>query len=463
MLDLVLANGTVVTPEGPANVDIGISGERIAALGGRGQLARVAQRSISVSGKIVVPGGIDPHVHCNWPFLNPRTGGNEITFGQDVVSRAALHGGTTMLVDFVGSTSQPSLVRAAEKQAEDWTGSCYCDFSFHLVLRGEVPEETIAEIPEAIEAGWPSFKIYTTNIRPTRTDLKIAYGSLWEIFRQTRKDGIVCVHAEDDDLVMHMHRKLSKAGLTSFEHMPEVHSSLSEDLSFRRVIRLAEHEDAALYMMHVSAAFGVEAIAEARRSGLPIFGETLPQYALHTQDDYLEPDGMKYHTYPSIKTKKDAEALWAGMRSGDISTLGTDELCTTYEMKTAGRRIDDVVGGNAGVEPRLALCYTEIVNRRGMSLNRFVDLTSGNAARIMGMYPQKGCIAVGSDADLAVLDPNGGRTLTAAELHETDYTPWEGWKVDAWPVMTILRGEVVVDKDGFHATPKHGRRIARRR
>ena len=172
--------------------------------------------------------------------------------------------------------------------------------------------------------------------------------------------------------------------------MAEVHNTLSEDLSFRRVLRLAESvPGTALYMMHVSAATGVAAIAEARAKGLPIYGESLHQYMLHTAEDYKLPNGQIYHTYPSLKSAEDQKALWAGTRNGAINCVATDELCCTLREKTLGRRIDDTTGGNSGVEPRLGVMYTEMVVRRGYSLPQYVDLVSTNAARIMGLYPAK--------------------------------------------------------------------------
>ncbi|MCA1644287.1 MAG: amidohydrolase family protein [Chloroflexi bacterium] len=254
------------------------------------------------------------------------------------------------------------------------------------------------------------------------------------------------MHAEDDDLVMHMYERLAREGRTSFHHMAEVHSTLSEDLAFRRVLRLAEHVDgAAVYMVHVSAAEGVQAIAECRAKGLPVYGETLHHYASYTSADYKRPYGQIYHTYPSLKGERDCMALWAGMANGSIGSIATDGICTPLQVKLQGDRIDDVTGGNAGVEPRLGIMYSECVGRRGFSLERFVDLTSANAARVFGLYPRKGAIAVGSDADITIIDCAVDRILTRDDLHETDYSPWAGWHITGWPVTTILRGKIAVD------------------
>ncbi len=247
--------------------------------------------------------------------------------------------------------------------------------------------------------------------------------------------------------------------------MAEVHNALSEDLSFGRIIRLAESvPGTALYMMHVSAGTGVDAIRASRRRGFPVYGETLHQYMLYNSDDYRRPNGQIYHTYPSLKSPEDQAALWAGTLDGAISTVATDELCCTLAAKLQGRRIDDTTGGNAACEPRVALMYTEMVSRRGYTLQRFVDLVSSNAARVMGLYPRKGAIVPNADADITVLDPRLARTIRNEDLHETDYTPWEGHAVTAWPRLTILRGKVVMEDGRFLGTPADGewqpRRIA---
>ncbi|MFL5287285.1 MAG: dihydroorotase, partial [Rhodopila sp.] len=252
--------------------------------------------------------------------------------------------------------------------------------------------------------------------------------------------------------------RLIREGRTGFENMAEVHNTLSEDVSFRRIIRLAEKvPGTALYMMHVSAATGVSAIHEARQRGTPIYGESLHQYMLYTKEDYKRPNGQIYHTYPSLKGQEDHAALWQGTLDGSINCVATDEICCTLKQKLQGVRIDDTTGGNAGVEPRVALMYTEMVGRRGYSLRRYVDLVSTNAAKIMGLYPRKGALAAGSDADICVLDPADQRVIRAEDLHEADYTPWEGRKMDAWPCLTVLRGKIVVENDTFKGSLEDGK------
>ena len=286
----------------------------------------------------------------------------------------------------------------------------------------------------------------------------------WEVLKVMAKaGGLATIHSEDNDIVMHMYEKLIREDRTGFENLAEVHNTLSEDLSFNRVIRLAENvEGAALYMVHVSAATGVAAIAASRARGFPIYGETLHQYLLYSANDYKRPNGQIYHTYPSLKSEEDQKALWHGTANDTIHCIATDELCCTLKDKTIGNRIDDTTGGNSGVEPRLGVMYTEMVTRRGYSLSQYVDLVSSNAAKIMGLYPKKGAIAVGSDADIAILDPTRRGKVRAADLHETDYTPWEGHDIFAWPVVTIVHGKVMVENGQYFGSPRDGRYLKRK-
>ena len=451
MIDLVIRGDKVVTPQGVGAFDILIAGGKIAALAAPGSIP-VAEgtRIIDATGKIVMPGGIDPHVHCKWHLPSPDGGATE-TAPPDVVSIAAVHGGTTTMLDFTRAQQGKDVRDAIEKRDQDWKGHTACDYATHLMVEGALPLDLPGQIGEAIQAGYPTVKIFTTDITPSRKGRMVDFGDIWEIFQVLAANkGLGVIHSEDNDIVMHMYGKLIREGRTGFENMAEVHNTLSEDVSFRRVIRLAEKvPGTALYMMHTSAATGVSAIREARARGVPIYGESLHQYMLYTSEDYKRPNGQIYHTYPSLKGAEDHAELWQGTLDGSINCVATDEICCTLKQKLQGVRIDDTTGGNAGVEPRVALMYTEMVGKRGYSLNRFVDLVSTNAAKIMGMYPRKGAIAAGSDADICVLDPADRRIVKASDMHEADYSPWEGRQMDAWPCMTVLRGKVVVENGVF--------------
>ena len=300
------------------------------------------------------------------------------------------------------------------------------------MLQGQVPTDVLQQLGEKIQAGYPTVKIFTTDITPSRRGRMVRFGDIWEIFKVVAQHGgLGVIHAEDNDIVMHMYDKLIAEDRVHFQHLAEVHNTLSEELSFRRIIRLAENiPGMALYMMHTGG---------YRRSPLLIARVVIDmadahQYLMYTSADYQKPNGQIYHTYPSLKSQHDQAALWTGMEGDQIHTVATDELCCTLAVKVQGDRIDDTTGGNAGVEPRLGVMFTQMVSKRGWSLEKFVDLTTTNAAKLMGLYPRKGAIVPGADADITILDDSKRRTVRAVDLHETDYTPWEGHEVTAWPV-----------------------------
>jgi dihydropyrimidinase len=465
MFDLIIRGDRVVTPHGMGKWDIAVKGDKIAALAAPGALSDDdAARVIDATGKIVMPGGIDPHVHCAWHIPALEEGGEPTyTAAPSQVSRAALYGGTTTIIDFAASETGDTIPQMIERRDKEWVDQCYCDYAYHIMLRGAVPPSVVEEIGEAVQDGYATVKVFTTDITPSRKGRMVHFGDIWEILKVlAREGGLGVIHSEDNDIVMHMYEKLFREGRAGFENMAEVHNALSEDISFRRIIRLAENiEGAALYMMHVSAASGVSAIAQSRAKGFPIYGETLHQYMLYTSDDYRRPNGQIYHTYPSLKSQADQDGLWEGTLNGAINTVATDEICCTLSVKVQGNQIDDTTGGNSGVEPRVAVMFTEMVENRGYSIEKFVELTSSNAARIMGLYPRKGALAAGSDADITILDPDEKRTVRKEDLHSTDYTPWEGREVSVWPTTTILRGKVMVENGAFHGDEKDGQYLKR--
>jgi len=465
MFDLIVSGGTAVMPASTEAADIGVAGGRIAAIGAPGSLSAIgAARVVDAAGQIRIPGGIDPHIHCGMPILGGPSNVEVLAAPPSQVSRAALHGGTTTLLDFALCLPEVPLQQSIEARQREWAGACYCDYGFHLMLRGTQTPALLDALPEAVQAGHATVKIFTTDIRPVNQGRMVKFGDIWEVLKVMAKSGgLATIHAEDNDIVMHMYEKLIREDRTGFENLAEVHNTLSEDLSFNRVIRLAENvEGAALYMVHVSAATGAAAIAASRARGFPIYGETLHQYLLYNAEDYKRPGGQMFHTYPSLKFAEDQKALWAATRHGAIQAIATDEVCCPLKVKLQGRRIDDTTGGNSGVEPRLSLMYTHMVAKQGYSLGDFVGLVSSNAAKIMGLYPRKGALAVGSDADIVLLDPKRARVIRKEDLHETDYTPWEGHEVAAWPSMTILRGKIAVDGGNFLAAPDDGQFLPRK-
>jgi dihydropyrimidinase len=465
MLDIVITGGTAVLPSGAIAADIGIEGEKIVAIGAPGSLAAIgAKRTVDAGGQIVIPGGIDPHVHCRWPMPTPGQTQHNLTDGPDRVSQAALFGGTTTMLDFALVDGDNTVQQAIERRQKEWAGDCHCDYAFHVMVQGKQDWSIPDQIVEAVQAGHATVKMFTTDITPSRKGRMVPFGSVMEVLTALAKSGgLAAIHAEDNDLVMHMYEKLTREGRTSFHNMAEVHTTLSEDLAFNRVIRLAANiPGCALYMLHTSAATGVRAIDAARAQGTPIYGETLHQYLMYSAEDYKRPNGQIYHTYPSLKFAEDHAALWAGTNHGAIQTVATDEICCPLKFKLQGDKIDDTTGGNAGVEPRVSLIYTETVEKRGYDLTQFVNLISSNAAKIMGLYPRKGAIAVGSDADIVLLDTKKRHEVKAAEMHEADYSPWEGRDLACWPSLTLLRGKIVVEGGKLLGALSDGQHLSRK-
>ena len=463
MLDLIIRNGQVVTPWGVGDWDVAIQGDRIVAVAAANTLTEEVGRVIDATGKVVVPGGIEPHAHIAAPIMGP---GNLRTAPPEQVSRAALFGGTTTLMDFAIQYPGIDIAAAIQERTDNWRGNSYADYAHHLMLLGEIPTNTLETLHEHIEDGFASVKIFTTNIRPPEMSGEsrmVRMGHLHDLMEVIqRNDGMLMVHSEDDDMVQHMYEKLAREEQNEWWNMHLVHSNESEDVSFRRVIRVAEWAGSPVYFVHVSATEGINAIGEARSKGLPIYGETLHNYCCFNAENYKEEYGMKYHTYPSLKSPEDAEALWRGIAQRGLNTMATDEYCTDWSLKIQGRTVRDVTGGHNGAETRVGVTYSEGVSRRGMSLERFVDVTSTNAAKIMGLYPRKGAIAPGSDADIVLIDPNFQRPLTMADFHISDYSIWEGFQAAGWPVMTILRGKVVIEDGELKGSLSDGQFLRRK-
>ena len=468
MLDTIIRSSRVVTPQGIASLDIGIQNEKIVALATPGTLTVEAYRVIDAGDNIVLPGGIEPHAHIGIPVPETFAGRAEvITQPPEKATRAAAIGGVTTVLDFAGSlpltgddeASKQPIMRQLEGRQGAFTGHSFTDFSFHYILSGAVSPKAMGEIGEAIQSGLSSFKIFTTF-----RDFRVPYGYLYDVFQKVAQNsGIMAVHAEEDDVVNYLTEKLKREGRDQAYNLHLVHNNLSEDLSFRKVIRMAQHAEVGVYFVHVTAKDGVEAISQARRRGLPIYGEATHSYLEFTSQDYKKPDGTKYHTYPALKFLEDRDELKKGMADGRLSTVATDEYTTYKDVKTWGKTIDSVCGGHNGIQTRIPVAFTRFVSQGGMSLQRFADIIATNASKIFGMYPQKGVIALGSDADFVIIDPKIRKTLSLDDLHaDSDYSIWDGFSCEGYPVMTILRGKVIMENGILLGNEHDGRWLSRK-
>ena len=472
MLDMIIKGARVVTPSGVGEWDIGISGEKIAAVGLPGLLPEENSTIIDAAGKIVVPGGIETHAHA---AANVQPGARQLVSGTPNAGPAdhslgAIWGGTTTVIDFAPVPNEGDLLKGIHDFLTPWQGNAYTDYSTHCIYKNDSTPDAISRYGELIAGGFPSVKIFTTDIRPPEGRVnsltpigKIDSGRLQDVMEQVaRHDGVLAVHGEDDELVMYNYLLAQQRGHWDWHNVHLIHSKAVEDLAFRSVVRLAERTGAGMYFVHVTAKDGLDVISEARSKGMAVYGEVLTLALSFNCDRYKEEDGMKYHTYPSLKYEDDRLHLWDGLMQDDLSFTATDSSFTTYLDKIAGRNVVDVRGGNIGIEIRMGVNYTEAVVKKGMSLERYVDVTSTNAAKLLGLYPRKGAIAVGSDADFAIIDPLHKKSLSMNDLHVRDYSPWEGWEVDGWPTTVILRGKVMVDKGELLGDGNDGQLIPRK-
>jgi dihydropyrimidinase len=468
VIDLLIRGGTVVTPDRTAQLDVAVRGEQIAEIAER--VDEPAARTIDAAGLLVLPGGIECHAHIHEPMYRGWTGGQEVWLqAPEGATRAAAFGGTTTVLSFafmgVHVTKEEfDAAVAVEHRREIFTGRSHTDFAFHPVFTGTLSDQTVASVGAAIAAGTSTVKLFTTDLTTGQAGIRIDNGSALAVMRECAEHGaLVMVHAEDDDLIKYMEAKLAREGRDELRNVHLVHTPMGEELAVRTTARLAREAGAPLYIVHLTAREPMEAIAELRASGQAVYGEALHNLLCFSTADYDKPDGAQYHIGMGLKPPGHQEPLWQALADGRLSTLATDEYTTSFGVKMAGTSIPTTPGGHVGIETRGIIGYSEGVAKGRFSLERFVDVFSTNPARLMGLYPQKGVLATGSDADLVLWDPNAEKTIELADLHhEGDYSPWEGWEVKGWPRTTILRGKVIVDGGRLLGVPDDGRFLVRK-
>ena len=418
-------------------------------------------RTIDARGKYVIPGGIDAHVHFNLA-LSPAMRAQSAKYG----GRAAAFGGTTTFIDFAHQNGANRLVRAIEgKQTEINNDKPDVDYALHAMITGKTSFEVLDEIPDAISGGVTSFKMFTTfSGNSAAGSVFTDDGRIWGVMRQAAKHGgLAMVHCEDDCIIDFCVHKLYREGRQQAVHIHEARPSLCEEAAVMRMLLLARRSESPLYIVHVSSIEGIEAIAEARGKRLPVYGESLHNYLAFCDEDYARPNGTIYHNYPSLKSAKDRAALWEALRCGVLDVASSDDFTIPFASKTSGKEVNNVPGGHNGIETRMAYLYSEGVRTGKLSINRFVDVSSTAVAKLFGLYPRKGAIAIGSDADIVIIDPDLRRRLTLDDLHsDCDYSIWDGWEFHGFPVMTMVRGNVLVENGQWTGPEGIGQFIAAR-
>ncbi len=456
MLDLAVIGGKVISPDQILEVDVGVRGGRVVQVVARGELTQDVARRVDATGMYVVPGGIDAHVHFNLKVTDVMSAQSS-TAG----SRAAAYGGTTTFIDFVLQSGHQSLVAAIEgKHAELQAEQPHVDYALHAMLTGALPFSVMEEIPQAISGGVSSFKMFTTFSGASASgDLYTDDGRIWGVMCAAEQhDGIVMVHAEDDCIIDYNVRRLYAAGEQAGRNISRARPPLAEEAAIRRMVLLSARSGCPLYVVHVSSTPGVEAIREAKADGVPVYGEVLHNYLAFTSEDYTREDGLLYHNYPPLKSPADQETLWQAVTGTGLDTIASDDFTVPRAGKLAGRVVDNVTGGHNGIETRMNVVFSEGVANNRMTLGRFVETTAANPAKLFGLYPRKGVIAVGSDADFAVIDPAARVTLRLEDLHsDCDYSLWDGWQLTGAVRTTVLRGQVLVQDGQWHGPHGAGR------
>ncbi len=463
MSTIFIKGGTVVTAGGTLEADVLVDGEKIAAViardsGGGTEAASVisAEEIIDASGRYVIPGGIDAHTHMEMPF-----GG---TFSADTFSTgtvAAAWGGTTTIIDFAVQAKGASLLATLDKWHEKAGGNCAVDYGFHMIV-SDVNDATLKEMDACIDAGVTSFKMFMAYPG-------VFYATDGEILlamQQASKSGAtIMMHAENGIAIDQLVAQALAAGRTDPVYHGLTRPPELEGEATSRAITLARVADCPLYIVHLSASQALAAVAQARDAGQNVFAETCPQYLYFTLNDLARPDfeGAKFVCSPPLRTPEHPEALWRGLRTNDLSVVSTDHCPFCFkEQKELGRGdFAKIPNGMPGVEHRMDLLHQGVLAGE-ITLSRWVETCSTTPARMFGLYPRKGIIAPGADADIVVYDPAATQVLSAATHHmNVDYSAYEGMQITGKVAVTMSRGRVLVQDGEFRGAAGHGAFLAR--
>jgi dihydropyrimidinase len=460
-LDLVIRGGTVVTAADVGKSEIGVKDGRIVALA---DSLPAAASEIDASGLLVLPGGIDSHVH----FDQPMGPGIVMADGFESGTRSAAAGGNTTVLSFALQPRGQSLRQSVEDYHLKAKGRSYVDYGFHLIVTDPTPAVLGQELPALVSSGYPSFKVFMTY-----DDLVLTDRQLLEVFSVAREQGaLVMVHAEGYDQIKFMTDRLERAGKTHSYYHAESRPELVEREATHRAISHAELIGIPIMIVHVSGREAMEQIQWARGRGMKIYAETCPQYLVLTADDLkglnMDMSGAKYVCSPPPRDRASQDAIWRGLIGGVFQTFSSDHCPFRFDdeagkmhpkAKTSFRWVPN---GIPGVAARLPILFSEGVAKGRISLTDFVALTSTNHAKMYGLYPRKGSIMVGADADIVLWDADKRVTLTHdLMLHGSDYTPYECMEVTGWPIKTLLRGEVIADEGKIVGAPGFGQFLPR--
>jgi dihydropyrimidinase len=453
----LITNGTIVTAEGSTAADVLIDGETIAAIGsGFAGAGMTADETIDAAGRYVIPGAIDVHTHMELPF-----GG---TFAKDTFetgTRAAAFGGTTTIVDFAVQSRGKSLRDGLDAWHAKAEGNAVADYGFHMIM-SDVNDESLKEMDQLVEEGVPDFKLFTAYPGVFYSD----DGAIFRAMQQTgRNGGLIMMHAENGLAIDIVANDLVNDGKTDPLYHGIARYAIFEGEATNRVIRLAEAAQVPVYIVHLSAREALNAVRDARDRGSQAFAETCPQYLFLSIDDLGNGfEGAKFVCSPPLRPADHQDDLWTGLIKDDLQVVSTDHCPFDFEgQKELGRGdFRKVPNGLPGVEDRVDLLHDGGVVGGRFTKERWVDVIATAPAKLFGMYPRKGAVAVGSDADLVVYDPNATRTISAKTHHmDVDYSCYEGREVRGRADIVLSRGSVIVRDGKFTGRKGHGRFVKR--
>jgi len=451
--DLVLRGGAVVSEGRRGTADVAIRDGRIAQIGGH----PIGVAVIDASGRIVLPGGMDVHVHFT-PMAEPAPGDAVRPDDFESGTQAAAAGGITTVGSMAHQRVGESLRAAIDRELEAARGRTLVDLIVHPVLNDPSPE-TRAELADLAESGHTSMKVFLSF--PGFEERADDY---LEALREAGRRGILTlVHCEDGPMIRWLARRLVEEGRGGARHYPEAHPAASEVAAVSRAVAFARATGAPIYVVHLGSAPALDVCRAARAAGLAVSVETRPMYLHLTRKVFEEADAARYVGNPPVGGESDRAALWRGLVDGDIDTVCSDHAPWTLEQKLEpGLDVSSFRPGVADLETMMPMLFSEGVGTGRLSLERFVEVTSTNAARLFGLYPRKGAIRRGADADLVVWDPRARRRIDGSRMRSrAGYSVYDGWDVQGWPAITISRGELVWERDEIRGSPGRGRWIPR--
>jgi len=453
--DSIVRGATLATADQIFDADIGIRDGRIAAI--EPSLPGNADSVIDARGLTIVPGAIDVHTHFDTQIKEEGTADD-----YESGSRAAAAGGITTYINFAFQEPGAGLAAAIERETAKAASRSVLDYGFHIAVVDPAPA-ALQELPALATDGFTSVKIFTANQGMALSDRDVL-----RVMQAAADAGLmVSVHAEDQALVDHLTGRLLREGRRGVENLVQARPVQAEAAATGRVAAYASALGTPVYIVHLSCRAALDAVRTARRGGAQVYVETRPAYLYLTSDRYCLPDrhGNKYVCWPPLREPDDQAALWEGLQSGEIQTYATDHTTwMTRQKMDPSLSFAEIPGGVSNVQTSIGMLYAQGVQAGRIPVTTFVAVTAANPARLFGLWPRKGCLAVGADADLVALDPDRSfRVTTAAMESRSDFDPYDGYEARGWPVLTISRGEVVMRDGQVLGRPGRGLLLSRGR